>query len=151
MATTRESIEDGVRWVLKVLRIGVRRAFTMAIFVALFAAAVVWTTRERVSDCSDVADSQRDVLASLLVEDPGRSFRAVSAAECVDGVFRSLIVGVDGEIDADHRSVGRGGMGATDRVHGVLRTGVAAVLPARTAWLGTRAHRCRRRPRWRGS
>ncbi len=44
---------------LDLLKIGARRALILAFVVALFAIAVVVSTRETVSDCGDVTDDQR--------------------------------------------------------------------------------------------
>ena len=99
MATTRESIADGVRWVAELLKVGVRRGLILGVFVTLFAIAVVVTTRETVSDCSEVTDEQQVRLASLLEPEAGRSFVATEPARCIDGWFSSPLDGVADTMD----------------------------------------------------
>ena len=99
MATTRESIADGVRWLFDLLKVGVRRGLILGFFVALFAVAVIVTTRETVSDCSDVTDEQRTRLASLLDDEPGRTFVATEPARCIDGWFSSPVEGLAGTME----------------------------------------------------
>ena len=100
MATTRESFEDGLRWVGRLLAVGLRRGTVLAVIFGLFALAVVFTTRESVSDCGDVTDAQRAALTSLLEREPTRTFVASDPARCVDGVYAAPIQGLAGEIDA---------------------------------------------------
>lgn len=94
MATTRESFEDAVRWVLRLLRIGLRRALTIGALVAAFAVAVVLTTRETVSDCGDVTDRQRTLMAVLADTGETASFRATGPARCVEGEFTAPVEGL---------------------------------------------------------
>ena len=99
MATTRESIEDGFRWMLDLLKIGARRALILAFLVALFAIAVVVSTRETVSDCGDVTDDQRARLESLIEPESGRSFVASGPGQCVEGEFAAPVVGLAETMD----------------------------------------------------
>ena len=99
MATTRESVVDGLRWCAKILRIFAKRAAITAVFVALFAAAVLYTTRERVSDCSDVTDEQEAALLELRGDAPGRSFTASDDPSCVDGIYRAPLAGFPATIE----------------------------------------------------
>ncbi len=99
MATTRECFEDGVRWVIELVRVGARRAVVLGLLVALFAAAVVISTRETVSDCGDVTDDQRARLASLIEAEAGRSFVTVGPARCVDGEYAAQVVGLAETMD----------------------------------------------------
>ena len=94
MATTRESIQDAARWVLKVLRIGLRRAVIIGTLAGLFALLAFVTTRERVSDCGDVSSRQRAALSTLADSDTGRSFHTTEAARCRDGEYWAPIEGV---------------------------------------------------------
>ena len=94
MATTRESILDGLRWCAKLLRIFAKRAAITGVIVAALATVVVFTTRERVSDCSRVTPAQDAVLAELTVPGSDRSFRATAEPRCVEGVFQSPLSGV---------------------------------------------------------
>lgn len=98
MATTRESIRDGLDWTLRLLGVGARRAVIIGICAGLFAVAVLWTTRERVSDCGDVTDQQREVLAAL-VDGNGASIRVESSARCTEGEYAVPIVGLDGSME----------------------------------------------------
>jgi len=100
MATTRESFEDGIRWVGRLFAVGLRRGLVLGLIFGLFALAVVLTTRESVSDCGDVTDAQRAALTSLLEPEPTRSFVASEPARCVDGEFAAPISGLTGELDA---------------------------------------------------
>lgn len=109
MATTQESIGDGVRWVLKLLRIGVWRALILGVFVAAFAAAVVLTSRDTVSDCGDVTDEQRELLAALAEPEPGRTFVATGRPRCVDGEFSAPLTGLPADMEeATRRLEGEG-------------------------------------------
>ena len=117
MATTRESIEDGLRWMLNLLRIGVRRAVVLGVFVALFALAVVITTRERVSGCGDVTGEQKALLATLLEPDPGRTFVATEPARCLDGEYTTPIEGIDARMEeATEQLIGDGWVHQTDYI-----------------------------------
>ncbi len=100
MATTRESIEDGFVWLAGLLRIALRRALVLAVFLGAFAAAVVITTRDTVSDCSEVTEAQRARLSSLARPEPGRSFVADGDAGCRDGEFAVAVVGLPATITA---------------------------------------------------
>ena len=100
MATTAESIRDGLRWVGGLVKIGVKRALIIGILAALFAGAVVITTRERSSDCSGITDEQRSLLDSLREPDPSRSFLALREPACSDGVFAVRLDGLADEMEA---------------------------------------------------
>lgn len=99
MATTAESIQDGLRWIAGLLRIGLRRALILGVFVGLFAAAVVITTRERISDCSNVTVSQRALLDVLREPSTERSFQTSDVPACTDGQFSAPIDGIDGDME----------------------------------------------------
>ncbi|MGI9609604.1 MAG: hypothetical protein ACR2NL_04845 [Acidimicrobiia bacterium] len=94
MATTRESIADLFRWCLEVLKTFTRRAIIFGVFAGLFAVAVIYTTRERVSECRDVTDGQRALLQSLGEPGPDRSFFAVGVAGCEQGLYSAPLEGV---------------------------------------------------------
>lgn len=100
MATTQETIQDRLRWVGRMLRIAARRAVVIGVCVALFTLAVVVSTRERVSDCGDVTDTQRAGMAQLAEPSPDRSFRAVAEPACETGEFMARIERVAGDIEA---------------------------------------------------
>ena len=99
MATTQESIQDAVRWMGRLLVVGLRRGAVLALIFGVFAAAVVLTTRESVSDCGDVSEDQRAVLEALREAEPTRSFVATAPARCVDGEFMAPISGLSGTLD----------------------------------------------------
>ncbi|MEM7288467.1 MAG: hypothetical protein AAF480_19145 [Actinomycetota bacterium] len=99
MATTRESVIDGLRWCAEILRIFTRRAAITAVFVAIFAAVVLYTTRERISDCSDVTAEQEEVLLGLRSVVAGRSFTAADDPGCVDGTYRAPLTGLPDTIE----------------------------------------------------
>lgn len=100
MATTAESFQDALRWIGRFLRMAARRAAVMAVLIVLFALAVWWTTRERVSDCGDVTVEQRVLLDSLLVPDEARRFRVATSASCVDGRYSAPVLGLSGEMES---------------------------------------------------
>lgn len=109
MATTRESIDDGLRWVGRVLRIAVRRAIVLGILAGLFALAVFLTTRERVSDCSEVSERQRADVHELRTADADRSFTVTEAARCTDGLFTAPVAGLPTTMEAASAQLERDG------------------------------------------
>ena len=94
MATTRESFEDAVRWIAKVLRIGLRRALVIGVLAGLFAVLVVVTTRETVSDCGDITAAQKEALDALSAADGVGGLRTSESARCIDGEFAAPLDGI---------------------------------------------------------
>ena len=100
MATRAESFRDGLAWVGRLLVVTARRAAVLGVLVALFALATWWTTRERVSDCSDVTAEQVELIRSLRAPLAGYSFVVAEPPACRDGEFTAPVDGVDDDMEA---------------------------------------------------
>lgn len=109
MATRRESIQLGLQWCVRMLRIAVRRAVIIGVLAGLFALAVIYTTRERVSDCSDVTPDQRAALAALIEPDASPTLGATASATCVDGEYSAPLTGYADTMEAATHQVEREG------------------------------------------
>ena len=105
MATTRESIADGFRWCLGLLAVFVRRAIIFGVFAGIFAAAVIFTTRDRVPDCGDLTDPQQTALESLRESRPDRSFVATGPAVCDRGVHAAPLDGLAATMESATRQL----------------------------------------------
>jgi hypothetical protein len=99
MATTAESVHDGLLWIARLLLVGLKRAAIIGVFVGLFALAVWATTKPSYSDCDDVTPQQRAQLESLREPSPPRNFLTSSEPRCRRGVFAASVSGLGADME----------------------------------------------------
>lgn len=99
MATTAESIVDGLRWLGRTLVVWLRRGVILGAFIGLFVAVAWFTGRERFGDCGDVTAEQRAQLDALQEPAADRSFLAADAGRCVRGNHVVPLTGIDGDLE----------------------------------------------------
>ena len=91
MATTGESIRDGLGWVRNLLVTWLRWGLVLGLAFGLFGLAVWLTRGEDFGNCRDVPAEQRAALESFaLPTDP---------PACTRGVYAARVVGIDGPLN----------------------------------------------------
>jgi hypothetical protein len=100
VATTAESIEDAIAWMARFARMAARRALMGAALIVLFVAAVLWTTRDVVSDCSDVTVAQKERVTLLRDGSASDGFGPTSDGACLAGEFIAPLDGIEGDIES---------------------------------------------------
>ena len=99
MATTKESIEDGLLWIRKLLVSSAKKAVVILTFVGIFALVLWFTGRESFSDCLAVTAEQRTQLSTLTEPDEQRTWTATGTPQCTRGVFAQPVTGIKGDLD----------------------------------------------------
>ena len=76
MATTRESVHDGIVWIRDLVLVWLRWGLVLGLVFGLFGLAVWLTRGEDFGNCEDVSTEQRGALESLGVAADGAAFTA---------------------------------------------------------------------------
>jgi len=101
MATTGESIRDGLVWTRNLLVVWLRWGLVLGLAFGLFGLAVWLTRGEDFGNCGDVPAEQRAALESLtLPTDP---------PACSRGVYAARVAGIDGRLNEALARLGASG------------------------------------------
>jgi hypothetical protein len=98
VATTRESVHDGIVWLRDLVLVWLRWGVVLGLVFGLFGLALWLTRGEDFGDCGDVPSEQRAALESLGAAADGVAFAA--PPRCRRGVFAAEVV-----VDDDRSSV----------------------------------------------
>ncbi len=99
MATTAESIRDGLFWLGKLGRVFLKRGLIVGGVIGLFAVAIWATGGDGFDDCDADTAGQRAIVDSFREPSGDRNFRVDSDVVCWDGAMVAEAVGPAGDID----------------------------------------------------